>query len=138
MQRLRRAGLALLFAGVCGVVTGCGGDLLVARDEGTGSVAGGGLILADTTTQLHYSLNVADGSPTLTEIGGTGTAPAGSELIDSTSGGHFSVVVTSGALTLVPEASGSSASAQIALVDSVTTKTYELAVTSGALTLTLK
>jgi len=100
---LKRTGVAvLLVAGLAWPISGCGKDSVVPRASGSGSSSNSGLTLADSVTGVHFRLTVANGAPTLTEIGASGTVSSNPELIDSITGARFSLVVTSGALTLVP------------------------------------
>ena len=127
---------ALLGVGlVCGM-TGCGTEDIVRPAAGSGAGLSSGLVLADSMTQRYFSLSVVDGSPTLTEVGTSGTTPTQQELVDGATGTHFSLAVTNGALSLIPGSTAGTAEIQIGLIDRVTAKRYELAVVSGGLTLT--
>jgi hypothetical protein len=128
---MKRFAAVVFVAGLGLPMVGCGGDLMLPQAGGGSS----GLILADSGTETHYSLSVADGSLMLTEIGPEGTAAADPGLIDSVTGAHYSVTVNDGALTLVPGSSTTQGTLQLGLADTVTAKNYTLAVDSGALTL---
>jgi hypothetical protein len=128
---MKRLAAVVAIAGLGWAMGGCGADSVVARAGGSG----GGLMLADSVTQTHFSLSVVDGAPTLTDMGGAGTVEPSASLIDSVTGAEYGLAVTNGALTLVP-GSSAGATAMLGLADSATAKTYELAVVSGALTLT--
>jgi hypothetical protein len=126
----RKIAEILLIAAAGWAIAGCGAGLV-----GHAIGSGGSLVLADTITNMQFSLSVVNGSPALTEIGHSGIPATELQLIDGATGEHFSLEVTRGALTLAPDASGAAASAQFGLVDTVTAKTYELSVVSGGLTL---
>jgi hypothetical protein len=121
----------VLVAGPAWSMSGCGGSMILPLRAG----AGGGLILADSQTNGHFSLGVVNGAPTLAGIGNSGTASAGVGLVDRVTGARYSLGVTNGALTLAPGSSGSAGVEEIGLVDSATAKSYELEVVGGALTL---
>ena len=101
---MKRLAAAVAFAGMGWAMGGCGVGSVVAPAGGSG----GGLMLADSVTQAHFSLSVMDGAPTLTDMGGAGTVGPSASLIDSVTGAEYGLAVTNGALTLVP---GSSAGA---------------------------
>jgi hypothetical protein len=128
---MSRFAAVVLVAGLGLPMVGCGGDLMLPQSSGVS----GGLILADSGSEMHYSLSVADGSLMLTAIGSEGTVAADPGLIDSVTSTHYSVAVTDGTLTLVPGSSTMQGALQIGLKDTVTARNYALAVDSGALTL---
>lgn len=134
--KLRALAAEALLAAGGWALAGCAAREQVVPAPDSGSGLSNGLVLADSLTQRYFSLSVVDGSPTLTEIGTSGTTPTNQELIDSATGSYFSLAVTDGALTLAPGSIAATAERQIGLVDTVTAKTYELAVISGGLTLT--
>ena len=128
---MRRFAAIVLVAGLGLPMVGCGSALSLPQAGGSSI----GLILADSGTETHYSLSVADGSLMLTATNSQGTAAANLGLIDSLTGAHYSLTVTDGALTLVPGSSSTPGALQIGLADSVTARNYTLAVNSGALIL---
>ena len=128
---MRRFAAVVLIAWLGLPMVGCGCALSLPQADG-GSI---GLILADSGTETHYSLSVADGALMLTETNSEGTAAANLGLIDSVTGAHYSVTVTDGALTLVPGSSTTPGALQIGLADAVTAGNYTLAVNSGTLIL---
>lgn len=121
----------MLLAGLGLPVAGCGGNTILTS---VGAIDGG-LNLADSNTEMHYNLSVADGSLRLTEIGSGGTVVLDIGLIDSVTGAHYRVAVIGGALTLVPAAETTQGTPQLGLADTVTARNYALAVVSGSLTL---
>ncbi len=121
----------LLVMGLAGPMSGCGRSVILPHRAG----AGGGLILADSQTNGHFTLGVVNGAPTLARVGNSETVSADVGLVDRVTGTRYSLGVTNGALTLAPGSSGSAGVEEIGLVDSATAKSYELEVVGGALTL---
>ncbi len=123
---------AVLMIVMVGVMTGCGGAIAPLA----ASSASGVVVLADSVTQIQYSLSVLGGAAALTGTSGTGMAVSEPKLVDSVTGARYSLGVASGALTLVRGPSSAPGEIRIGLADTLTAKTYELSVVSGALTLT--
>lgn len=93
------------------------------------------LVLADTSTSIHYALTIYQGSVRVVNIGTLGNAVAGVTLIDS-DGQHVTMTFNNGKEQYANVASTVPGVSQILLADSYTGQHYAIAFANGSRTLT--